>query len=149
MGFEWVVGPDHDVGIDTDLLNGMLRRGDRLQRAAEVVIDLAQPVQVAVEHVDVGVHPHGQCGCRHARHAGSENDGSFNQVSANWTEPKVVCTPATTVSSMRGRAVRRLLPRPSTGTCGSRRGALVINGSGRKPRAESLSIDTCMGIDEA
>jgi hypothetical protein len=66
--------PYDDVGVDADLLNGMLRRGDRLQRAAEVVIDLAQPVQVAVEHVDVGVHPHGQRGRGHARHPGPEDD---------------------------------------------------------------------------
>ena len=66
--------PDDDVGIDADLLDGVLGRRHGLERPAEVVVDLAQPVEVPVEHVDVGVHADRQRRCRHARHAGAEDD---------------------------------------------------------------------------
>ncbi len=52
----------------------MLGRGDGLERAAEVVVDLAQAVEVPVEDVDVGVHPDGHGGGGEPGHARPEND---------------------------------------------------------------------------
>ena len=56
------LGPDHqhgaddDVGVDAGLLDGMGAGGHRLEGAAEVVVDLAEALEVAVEDVDLGVH---------------------------------------------------------------------------------------------
>ena len=67
-------GADDEVGVEAGLLDGVGARGHRLQRAPEVVVDLAQPLEVAVEDVDVGVHAHGQGGRRHAGHPGAQDD---------------------------------------------------------------------------
>ena len=64
---------DDDVGVEADLLDGMSARRHRLQCATEVVVDLAQAFEVAVEDVDLGVHAHGEGGRRHAGHPGSED----------------------------------------------------------------------------
>ena len=45
----------------------------RLERAAEVVVDLAQALEVPVEDVDLGVHADGQGGGGHAGDAGTED----------------------------------------------------------------------------
>ena len=42
-------GADDDVGLDADLLDRVLGRGDRLELAPEVMVDLAQLVEVAIE----------------------------------------------------------------------------------------------------
>ena len=67
-------GADDDVGVDAGLLDGMGAGGHRLERAPEVVVDLAEALEVAVEDVDLGVHAHGQGGGGHAGHAGPEDD---------------------------------------------------------------------------
>ena len=66
-------GADHDVGLEADLLDGVLRRGDRLERAAEVVVHLAQAVEVAVEDEDLRVHADRHGGGGEAGHAGTED----------------------------------------------------------------------------
>ena len=67
-------GPDDDVGLQADLLDGVLGRGDGLERAAEVVVDLAQPVEVAVEHEDLRMHADGHGGGGEAGHAGPDDN---------------------------------------------------------------------------
>ena len=56
-----------------DLLDGVGAGRHRLEPAPEVVVDLAQALEVAVEDVDLGVHAHGQGGGGHAGHAGAED----------------------------------------------------------------------------
>jgi hypothetical protein len=67
-------GPDHDVGLQADLLDGVLGGGDRLEGATEVVVHLAQTVKIAVEHEDLRVHADSHGGRGEAGHAGTEDD---------------------------------------------------------------------------
>ena len=64
---------DHDVRCATCLFDCMRRGGDRLEPSPEVVVDLAQPFEVAVENEDARMHPYSHgCG-RHAGDARPEN----------------------------------------------------------------------------
>jgi hypothetical protein len=65
--------PDDDVSLEAHLLDGVLRRGDGLERAAEVVVHLAQAVEVAVENEDFGVHADRHGGGGEAGDAGTED----------------------------------------------------------------------------
>ena len=67
-------GPDHDVGLEAHLFDGVLGRRHRLERPAEVVVDLAQAIKVAVEDVHVGMHPDGHGGGGEPGHPGPQND---------------------------------------------------------------------------
>ena len=48
----------------------------RLQRPPEVMVHLSEALEVAVEDIDIGVHPDGQGGGGHAGHPRSQDDDS-------------------------------------------------------------------------
>ena len=65
---------DDDVRLEADLLDRVLGGGDGLELAAEVVVDLAQLVEVAIEDEHLGVHADGDGGGGEAGHPGAEDD---------------------------------------------------------------------------
>ena len=67
-------GADDDVSVEADLLDGVLGGGDGLELAAEVMVDLAQAVEVAVEDEHLRVHADGDGGGGEAGHTRAEDD---------------------------------------------------------------------------
>ena len=67
-------GADHQVGVDHRPLDRVDRRVDGVELGAELLVELLQPVERAVDHRDMGLHAHRHPGRVGPRHAAADDD---------------------------------------------------------------------------
>ena len=87
---------------------------------AEVVVELAQAVEVAVEDEHLRVHADGHGGRGHARHAGTEDDDAWPQRTPGTPQTS---TPRPPPGRIRWCAPMSGAMRPATSLIGASRGS--------------------------